>query len=132
MSDDTPFKQGDKVKHKGAAREHPAKVYEVLAVHDRVHLWLKGPTGYPFTGLAGAYEKVVPFFEPGKAYTRVAVWSITAQKGYVPERFECAQVERNGTNGTLVAFGQVQSDGVDRWIILNEYDFRERGWEEAK
>lgn len=107
--------------------------YEVLGVED-VYLWLKRKGHPPFTGIAKAYDKIEPFFEPGKTYRRWTSWSITAQLRDVFERFECTQVERNGS-GSLVAFGRctVKSDGAkgaDCWIILSAYDYNNHGWQE--
>jgi hypothetical protein len=139
MPDDTPFKQGDKIRHKTPVGLTPLRategVYEVLGVHD-VYVWRTSTTGMPVVGVAAVYEKVEPFFEPGKTYRRLAAWSVVAQAEEVIERFECAQVERNGS-GSPVAFGRLTIPGwskpdADKWIILDRYDHsKPNGWEEV-
>jgi hypothetical protein len=112
MGDDTPFNVGDKVQHSGLSAQ-----YEVLGVHD-AYLWLQREGAGPYTGLAKVYEKVEPFFEAGKAYGRTVRWQNIPR----PERFECTQVERNGS-GKPVAFGRwtVPDAGIDRWLTLMEF-----------
>jgi hypothetical protein len=133
MPDDTPFKQGDKVRHKTSVGLTPLRageVYEVLGVHD-VYIWRTARSGgMPVVGVAAVYEKVIPFFEPGKTYWRHAAWSITAQAEDVTERFECKQVEEN-SGGQRVAFGRIAAGEVHRWATLHKYEHDNHGWEEV-
>jgi hypothetical protein len=101
----------------------------VLAT-EGIYLWLGTPDGPPFTGLARTYERVEPFFEPGRTYTRYTEWSIPAQQKGVTERFDCTVVERNG-DGKRVAFGRltVKGQNVDQWITMSRYNYNQEGWQ---
>jgi hypothetical protein len=117
--------------------------YRVEAIHpDRVHVWLRRVSddglvyGVPFTGIGAAYEKLPTFFEGGKTYARKVSWSITAQRQDVEERFWCESIHKNSDNG-VIAFGKLtilDDDGEaesERWIILDNYSFRNKTWEEV-
>lgn len=122
------IKVGDMVRQGG-------RTYSVLAV-EGIYLWLECLDGSspPFTGLAAAYQRVQPFFEPGERYHRLATWSIHAQAEDVTERFDCTVVEREGS-GRQVAFGRLtvptgdRRPDVDKWVLFSEYDYNHLGWQ---